>query len=81
MSSALPMDFMSRRGRREGGWCGCGGGCWGGGAGGMEGVRSRATCQSGDFSEDCGINDRKILLGIRHSASCVCFKEQHERKS
>lgn len=80
MSSALPMDFMSRRGRREGGrvvwvWG------WGGGAGGMEGVRSRATCQSGDFSEDCGINDRKILLGIRHSASCVCFKEQHERKS
>lgn len=38
------------------------------------------SCQSGDFFEDCGINDRKILLGIRHSASCVCFKDMNNMK-
>lgn len=64
---------------------------WAGGGGGGGGGWWRRGWGGGYTSEwwlfffsleDCGINDRKTLLGMWHSASCVCvLKEQHERKS
>lgn len=49
---------------------------WAGGGSGWVGWSGgRATHQSGGFFcvwQDWGINDRKILVGMRHSASCEC---------